>query len=109
MYIIPVLALPDTAEDEDILDLAARRNVELLFGAPDWVDRLVDLAGHHSIRRRPTEESIEEEVLAIMPELAPAPTTPPPQVVIHNVENLHIHVGPEGVEDLGIPGLTAAS
>ena len=43
-----------------------------------------------------------------MPELDPAPTVPtPPQLVIQHVDQLHIHVGPEGVETLGIPDLTA--
>ena len=35
-----------------------------------------------------------------MPELAPAPTPTAPQVVIQNVEHLHIHVGPEAIEGL---------
>ena len=108
MYIIPVLALPDMEQDEDILGMAARRNVEVLFGTDDWVNRLVGLASHHSIRHRPTEQTVEQEVLAIMPELDPAPTVPtPPQLVIQHVDQLHIHVGPEGVETLGIPDLTA--
>ena len=108
MYIIPVLALTDMEQDEDILGMAARRNVEVLFGMEAWVNRLVGLASHHSIRHRPTEQTVEQEVLAIMPELAPAPTVPtPPQVVIHHVE--HLHVGPEGVETIGIPDLTAGS
>ena len=107
MYIIPVLALPNMEEDEDIRDMAARRSVEVHFGMTDWVERLIDLAGSHKIRRRPTEDSIEEEVLAIMPELAPAPVPMTPQVVIQNVEHLHIHVGPEGIE--GLTDLTAAS
>ena len=107
MYIVPVLALPDMKQDEDILALAARRSVDVLFGMDDWVDRLVALAGPHTIRRRPTEASIEQEVMAIMPELAPAPTQTSPQVVIHNVEHLHIHVGPEAVDTPGIPDLTA--
>ena len=107
MYIVPVLGLPDMEQDEEILDLAARRQVEVIFGKDDWVNRLVALAGCHPIRHRPTEESIEQEVLAIMPELAPAPSPTSPQVVIQNVEQLHIHVGPEGVETLGIPDLTA--
>ena len=107
MYIVPVLGLPDMEQDEDIQDMAARRQVEVLFGKADWVERLVDLAGSHSIRHRPTEESIEQEVLVIMPELAPAPSPASSQVVIQNVEQLHIHVGPEGVETLGIPDLTA--
>ena len=107
MYIVPVLGLPDMEQDEDIQDMAARRQVEVLFGKDDWVNRLVALAGCHPIRHRPTEESIEQEVLAIMPELAPAPSPTSPQVVIQNVEQLHIHVGPEGVETLGIPDLTA--
>ena len=111
LYIIPVLALPDMEPDEDIRDMAARRNVEVLFGMDSWVDRLVGLASHHPIRHRPTETSIEEEVMAIMPELAPAPTSvpTPQQVVIHRVDQLHIHVGPEGVETLGIPDLTTGS
>ena len=107
MYIIPVAGFPDMERDEAILDMAARRQVEVLFGKEDWVNRLVDLARCHPIRHRPTEETIEQEVLAIMPELAPAPTPVSPQVVIHRVDQLHIHVGPEGVETLGIPDLTA--
>ena len=108
MYIIPVLALTDMEQDEDILGMAARRNVEVLFGMEAWVDRLVGLASHHSIRHRPTEQTIEQEVLSIMPELDPAPTVPTsPQLVIQHVDQLHIHVGPEGVETLGIPDLTA--
>ncbi len=107
-YIIPVLGLPDMERDEAILDMAARRQVEVIFGKDTWVERLVDLAGSHSIRHRPTEESIEQEVMAIMPELAPAPTPASSQVVIHNVENLHLHVGPEAVETLGLPDLKAA-
>ena len=106
LYIIPVLGLTDMEQDEAILDMAARRQVEVIFGKADWVNRLVALAGSHSIRHRPTEESIEQEVLAIMPELAPAPTPVSPQVVIQNVENLHLHVGPEGIE--GLTDLTAA-
>ena len=31
---------------------------------------------------------------------APAPTPTAPQVVIQNVEHLHIHVGPEAIEGL---------
>ena len=42
-----------------------------------------------------------------MPEPAPAPTQTSPQVVINNVERLHIHVGPEAVDTPGIPDLTA--
>ena len=107
MYIIPVLALPDMEQDEDIQDMAARRQVEVIFGKDTWVERLVDLAGCHPIRHRPTEETIEQEVMAIMPELAPAPSPASPQVVIQNVESLHLHVGPEGVETLGLPDLRA--
>ena len=106
MYIIPVAGFPDTEPDEAIRDMAARRQVEVLFGKEDWVNRLVDLARCHPIRHRPTEETIEQEVLTIMPELAPATTPVSPQVVIHRVDQLHIHVGPEGVETLGIPDLT---
>ena len=108
MYIIPVLGLPDMEEDEAIRDMAARRQVGVIFGKADWVQRLVGLASCHSIRHRPTEESIEREAPAIMPELAPAANSPPPQVVIHNVENLHLHlhVGGEAVEALGLPDLT---
>ena len=108
MYIIPVAGFPDMERNEAIRDMAARRQVEVLFGKEDWVGRLVDLASRHPIRYRPTEETIEQEVLSIMPELAPAPTVPTsPQVVIHRVDQLHIHVGPEGVETLGLPSLTA--
>jgi hypothetical protein len=106
MYIIPVLGLPDMEENEAIRDMAARRQVEVIFGKADWVQRLVDLASCHPIRHRPTEESIEQEALAIMPELAPDTNSPSPQVVIHNVENLHLHVGQEVVATLGLPDLT---
>ena len=87
-------------QDKDVQDLAARRNVMTLFGLTGWVDQLVDLARNQSIRHRSTEASIEAEVAAIMPELAPAPTPTAPQVVIQNVEHLHIHVGPEAIEGL---------
>ena len=100
LFVIPVLALPDMEQDKDVQDLAARRNVMTLFGLTGWVDQLVDLARNQSIRHRSTEASIEAEVAAIMPELAPAPTPTAPQVVIQNVEHLHIHVGPEAIEGL---------
>ena len=106
MYIIPVVGFPDMEQDDDILDMAARRQVEVIFGKEDWVDRLVALAGCHPIWYRPTEVTIEQEVLAIMPELAPAASPHHPQVIIHHVDQLHIHVGPEGVETLGLPDLT---
>ena len=109
-YLVPVMALPDMAEDEAIRDMAARRSVQTLFGMADWVERLIELAeGPKPIKYPPTAASIEAEVMAIMPELAPAPNSSPtsPQVVIQNVEQLHIHVGPEGVETLGLPDLTA--
>ena len=108
MYIVPVLGLPDMERDEAILDLATRRQVEVVFGKQDWVGRLVDLASCHPIRHRPTEETIEQEVMAVMPELGPAATPASPQVVIQNVESLHLHVGTEGVETLGIPDLTTS-
>ena len=106
LYIIPVLALPSMAQNEDIRDMAARRSVEVVFGMTDWVDHLVELADGHPIWYRPNELSIEQEVMTIMPELAPSASPTPPQVVIQNVENLHIHIGPEGAETLGIPSLT---
>ena len=90
-------------QDKDIQDLAARRSVMTLFGVTGWVDRLVDLASTQAIRHRPTEARIEAEVAAIMPELAAAQTPTAPQVVIQNVEHLHIHVihvGPEAIEGL---------
>ena len=105
-YMVPVLALPDMDEDEAIRDMAARRSVELLFGMSDWVEGLVALADGHPIRRRPTRRTINEEVEAVMPELAPASSSTPRQVVIQNVESLHIHVGPEALETLGIPDPT---
>ena len=110
-YVVPVLALPDMEQDEAIRDMAARRSVETLFGMSDWVEHLLDLADGHPIRYRPTRQTINEEVEQVMPELAsmPAPTagSTPPQVIIHRVDQLHIHVGPEGVETLGLPDLTA--
>ena len=106
-YVVPVLAMPDMEEDEVIRDMAARRSVEVVFGMDNWVDRLVEMDDGHPIRYRPTEASIEEEITAIMPELAPAPAPASPQVVIQNVENLHIHVGPEGIETLGLQDLKA--
>ena len=109
-YVVPVLALADMEENEAIRDMASRRSVEVLFGMADWGNRLVELADGHPIRYRPTEASIEEEIMAIMPELAPTATAQTsPQVVIQNVEQLHIHVGPEGIETLGLPDPTAGS
>ncbi len=107
-YLVPVLALPDMEEDEAIRGMAARCNVQVLFGVADWVERLTKLAeGRKPIKYPPTTLSIEAEAMAIMPELAPAPSSPTsPQVVIKNVEQIHIHVGPEAVAGLDIPGLT---
>ena len=106
-YLVPVMALPNMEEDEAIRDMAARRSVQILFGMADWVKRLIELAeGPKPIKYPPTRASIEAEVMAIMPELAPAATPVSPQVVIQNVESLHIHVGPEALETLGIPDLT---
>ena len=110
-YLVPVMALPDMEEDEAIRDMAARRSVQILFGMADWVERLIELAeGPKLIKYPPTAATIEQEVLAIMPELAPANTPVPAsaQVVIERVENLHIHVGPEGAETLGLPDLPAS-
>ena len=108
-YVVPVLALADMEENEAIRDMAERRSIDILFGMDDWVDRLVALADGHPIRHRPTRQTINEEVEAIMPELAEAPIQASPQLVIQNVETLHIHVGPEAVETLGIPDLTTGS
>ena len=109
VYIIAVLALPDMEADQAIVDAAARQHVEVLFGSDRWVERLVDLAAPRGILRPPTRGQIEEEEALVMPELA-APSTQPQlaargaQVVIHRVDQLHLHVGPEGLQALD--GLT---
>ena len=104
VYIIAVLALPDMQPDQVIVDAAAQRHVEVIFGTDRWVQHLADLAQHRDVKLPPTEEEVDEEVELVMPELA-APQTlqlpvPGAQVVINNVENLHLHVGTEG-----LPGL----
>ena len=107
IYIVAVLAMPDMERDQAIVDAAARNHVNLLFGTDRWVERLAELAGPHHIIVPPTEGQIEEEVPVIMPELAvPAAATHGPQVVIQHVNEIHFHVGPDGVQDLG--GLTDA-
>ena len=107
VYIIAVVAFPNMARDQAIADAAARNHVDVIFGTDRWVNQLVELAGPHHIIVPPTEEQIEEEVPVIMPELAvPAAAAPGPQVVIQHVNEVHFHVGPEGVEGLG--GLTDA-
>ena len=105
VYIIAVLALPDMEPDQVIVDAAAQRYVEVLFGTDRWVERLAGLAQHRDVKVPPTEKEIDEEVELVMPELAAPPQTPQlampgGQVVINNVENLHLHVGTEG-----LPGL----
>ena len=106
-YIIAVLAFPNMEPDQVIADAAAQRHVDVIFGADRWVERLVELAGHHHIIVPPTAEQIDQEVALVMPELAPRGTADPkPQVVIQHVEHLHLHVGPEGVQ--GLSGLTGA-
>ena len=105
VYIIAVLAMPDMEPDQVIADAAAQRHVDVIFGTDRWVERLVALAGDHHIIVPPTEEQINEEVALVMPELAPPPAVgPPAQVVIQHVNQLHLHVGPEGVQ--GLSGLT---
>ena len=102
VYIVAVLALPDMEADQVIVDAAAQRHVGVIFGTDRWVERLADLAGPHGIKALPTEEEIDEEVALVMPELAaPPPAESGAQVVIHNVEQLHLHVGPEGLQGLG--------
>ena len=105
VFVIPVMAMPDMEPDDSIQEQAARKNVEVLFGLEDWMERLLALAERHKIFVPPTAASIEEEVILVMPELAALPpATADAQVIIHNVEHLHLHVGPEGVdglEDLG--------
>ena len=106
-YIIAVLAFPNMEPDQVIADAAAQRHVDVIFGADRWVERLVELAGHHRILVPPTAEQIDQEVALVMPELAPRETADPkPQVVIQHVEHLHLHVGPEGVQ--GLSDLMAA-
>ena len=66
----------------------------------------MDLAAPRGILRPPTGGQIEEEVALVMPEPADPSTPPPPagpgtQVVIHHVDALHLHVGPEGLQGLG--------
>ena len=105
VYIISVLAMPDMERDEDIVTAAARHHVDVIFGTDRWVQRLVELAGPHQIVLPPTEEQIDQEVALVMPELAgPSAPSPRPQVLIEHVDQLHLHVGPEGVQGLG--GLT---
>ena len=100
-YIIAVLAFPNMEPDQVIAAAAAQRHVDVIFGTDRWVERLVELAGHHHIIVPPTAEQIDQEVALVMPELAPRGTADPkPQVVIQHVEYLHLHVGPEGVQGL---------
>ena len=102
VYIIAVVAFPNMEHDQVVVDAAARNHVDVIFGTDRWVNQLVELAGPHRIKLPPTAEQIEEEIPLIMPELsAPAAAIPGPQVLIEHVDQLHLHVGPEGVQGLG--------
>ena len=103
VYIIAVLALPDMEADQVIVDASAQKHVDVLFGTDRWVERLVELAGPHDIAMPPTQGQIAEEVALVMPELAaPAQSAQSgAQVVIHRVDQLHLHVGPAGLQGLG--------
>ena len=102
VYIVSVLAMPNMVPDEAIVTAAARHHVDVIFGTDRWVERLVELAQPHDIKRPPTAAEIDQEVPLVMPELAgPASPNPGPQVVIQHVDQLHLHVGPEGVQGLG--------
>ena len=102
VYIVSALAFPNMVHDQAVADAAARHRVDLLFGTDRWVERLVGLAGPHHIIAPPTAVQIDQEVPLVMPELAgPASPNPGPQVLIQHVDQLHLHVGPEGVQGLG--------
>ena len=108
VYVVPVLALPDMERDTDIEALAIARNVHVIFGTDRFVDRLVELGKTQNILFPPTAASIAEEVEVVMPELALPAAVPAgigAQVLIQHVEQLHLHVGPEGVQGLSdLPG-----
>ena len=99
-----MIALPDMEPDQVIVDAAARQHVEVLFGTDRWVERLTELAKHRHIVMPPIREEIDDEVALVMPELAapqPQLAAPGTQVVIHHVDQLHLHVGPEALQGLG--------
>ena len=102
VYIIAVLAFPNMDHDQVIVDAAARHHVDTIFGSERWVEHLVELSGPHHIIVPPTADQIDQEVALVMPELAPRGIAgPQPQVVIQHVDQLHLHVGPEGIDGLG--------
>ena len=115
VFLIPVLALPDMEEpDQVIKDAADASRVHVLWGTGGLVERLMGLTQYYRIYSPPTARSISEEVKLVMPGLAqapassPAPTPPaladsgfsPPRIHIERVE-VHIHVqGVDALDDL---------
>ena len=106
IFVIPVLVLTDMEPDAEIEALAAARNVAVHWGSPDnLAEHLVELAAERKVYVRPTSAGIAAEAELVLPGSTRAVRTPePPAAPAHHIhihiENLHVHVGPEGLTDL---------
>ena len=106
IFVIPVLVLTDMEPDAEIEALAAARNVAVHWGSPDnLVEHLVELAAERKVYVSLTSAGIAAEAELVLPGSTRAVRTPePPAAPAHHIhihiENLHVHVGPEGLTDL---------
>ena len=105
-FVIAVLVMPDMERNEEIEALAAASNVAVHWGSPDTlVEHLVELAAERKVYVRPTAAGIAAEAELVLPgstravQIPGAPAAPAHQVHIH-IEQLHIHVGSEGLTGL---------
>ena len=121
IFVIPVLAFPDMPAYPAIHTWATRRHALAIWGADDFLNRLV--AGDEDARTEvyypPDAAEIERVATFLQPYIVPAePGGPPPvplpaavpefaegtQVVIQRVEtlNLNLHLTPEALQQGGL-------
>ena len=119
IFVIPVLAFPDMPTNPAIHTWATRRHALAIWGADDFLDRLVagDEDAHTEVYYPPDAAEIERVAALLQTYTVPAePAGPPPaaeprpamvpefpedtQVVIQRVGtlNLHLHVIPEALQ-----------
>ena len=116
-YVIPVLVFINMGENADILEALGKRQVKILWGSHDLVDRLVALPEEHQLQPHLNADLIEQEIAALSQpppasgsEVAPASPAPMPDgpsdlsgldlanrpVIMHHVDTVHINIVVQG-------------
>ena len=96
-FVVPVVIFPDMERDTSVVAMLADSAVYAIFGVADLTGQLSQLT---HVQHPPTTADIARETALVMgAALEPEPEATGPyaqglddrQVIIHNVENLHIH------------------